>query len=182
MTDPNPVDRSVEGPATGPPPFRDGLLAAVPSLRAFATSLVRDRDRADDLVQETITRAWAHRDRFVPGTNLGAWLFTILRNQFYSTHRGRKREVEDVDGSYASRLSVRPEQPGHMDFQDLRIALQKLPFAQREALLLVAAEGLAYEEAAAITGVAVGTVKSRVNRARASLTALMRAEDRDAGP
>src|SRR3712207_537626 len=103
--------------------FRQDLLAAIPSLRAFAYSLVKNWDFADDLVQDTLVRAWAKRDRFEQGTNLGAWLFTILRNTFYSEHRKRVREVEDPDGSYAARLTARPAQQSHLDFQDLLAAL-----------------------------------------------------------
>ncbi|HEX2555101.1 MAG TPA: sigma-70 family RNA polymerase sigma factor [Microvirga sp.] len=163
--------------------FRDDLLAAVPSLRAFAVSLTHNWDAADDLVQDTITRAWASRERFEAGTNLNAWLFTILRNLFYSVHRKRVREIEDPDGTYAGGLSTRPDQHAHLDFQDMQAALQRLPADQREALLLIAAEGLSYEDAAAITGVAVGTVKSRVNRARARLAGLLHVEpDDEVGP
>jgi hypothetical protein len=88
------------------PEFRDGLLQAVPSLRAFALSLTSNTARADDLVQDTLLKGWQHRARFQPGTNLNAWLFTILRNIFYSDHRKRVREVEDQDGSYAARLAT----------------------------------------------------------------------------
>jgi RNA polymerase sigma-70 factor (ECF subfamily) len=155
------------------PSLRDELLAAIPSLRAFAISLIHDRNRADDLVQDTLVRAWGAIDRFEPGTNLNAWLFTILRNLFYSEHRKKAREVDDPEGSYAATLKVVPEQPSRLDYEDMRSALARIPADQREALLLVAAEGLSYEDAAQITGVAVGTVKSRVNRARARLAALL---------
>jgi RNA polymerase sigma-70 factor (ECF subfamily) len=115
----------------------------------------------------------AHIDRFERGTNLNAWLFTILRNLFHSEYRKRRREVEDPDGSYAGRLRVQPEQGARLDFEDFRSALAKLPHDQREALLLVGAQGFAYDEAAAICGCAVGTIKSRVNRARSKLSALL---------
>jgi RNA polymerase sigma-70 factor (ECF subfamily) len=95
---------------TPEPALRDGLLAAVPSLRAFAISLCGHVDRADDLVQDTLLRALSNIDRFERGTNLNAWLFTILRNLFHSEYRKRRREVEDPDGSYAARLRVQPEQ------------------------------------------------------------------------
>src|SRR5215211_5113831 len=107
--------------------FRQDLLAQIPSLRAFAYSLIHNRDVADDLVQETLVRAWSKRDRFESGTNLGAWLFTILRNALYSEHRKRVREVEDPDGSYATRLRTHPAQQSHLDFQDLQTALESLP-------------------------------------------------------
>ena len=153
--------------------LRYELLAAVPSLRAFAMSLTNDRDRADDLVQDTIMRAWANFHRFEPGTNLNAWLFTILRNHFHSEYRKRKNEVEDADGSYAARLKTHPNQQAHLDYEDFRLALAKLPIDQREALLLVGAQGMSYEEAAEVCNVAVGTIKSRVNRARSKLAALL---------
>src|SRR4029453_11929806 len=130
------------------PALRDALLAAVPSLRAFAISLSGQVDRADDLVQDTLLRALAHIDRFERGTNLNAWLFTILRNLFHSEYRKRRREVADPDGSYAGRLKVQPEQGSRLDFEDFRGALSQLPPDQREALLLVGASGFSYEEAA----------------------------------
>jgi RNA polymerase sigma-70 factor (ECF subfamily) len=153
--------------------FRDLILSAIPSLRAFAISLTNDPTRADDLVQDTIVRAWANAERFEAGTNINAWLFTILRNLFHSEYRKRKREVEDVDGSYALSLRTHPEQTAHLDFQDFQQALARLPVDQREALILVGAEGLSYEQAAEICGVAVGTIKSRVNRARNRLAELL---------
>ena len=159
------------------PTIRDQLLAAIPSLRAFAISLSGNPDRADDLVQDTLVKAWTHLDRFQEGTNLNAWLFTILRNTFFSDHRKRSREVEDVDGIYTSRLVTVPEQGGHMDLGDFRTALMKLPEDQREALLLVGAQGFAYEEAAQICDCAVGTIKSQVNRARVRLAELLSFED-----
>jgi len=164
------------------PAIRDALLAAVPSLRAFAISLIGDAHRADDLVQDTIMRAWANLDRFERGTNLNAWLFTILRNLFHSEYRKRKREVEDADGSYAARLATAPEQNARLDFDDLRLALAKLSPDQREAVLLIGAEGFSYEEAAQICGTAVGTIKSRVNRARRRLSELMSLEMDEIGP
>ena len=118
-------------------------------------------------------RAWANLDRFERGTSLNAWLFTILRNLFHSEYRKRKREVEDVDGSYAARLKTNPDQQSHLDYEDFLTALPKLPPDQREALLLVGAQGLSYEEAAEVCGVPLGTVKSRVNRARSRLAALL---------
>jgi RNA polymerase sigma-70 factor, ECF subfamily len=159
--------------------MRTALLGAVPSLRAFGISLCGDIDRADDLVQDTLVRALANVHRFQPGTNLNAWLFTILRNLFHSEYRKRKREVEDADGSYAASLRTAPNQHAHLDFEDLRAALAKLPHDQREALLLVGAQGFSYENAAEICGCAVGTIKSRVNRARKRLAELMFLDDTD---
>jgi RNA polymerase sigma-70 factor, ECF subfamily len=155
------------------PSIRDVMLAAIPSLRAFAISLSGSVDRADDLVQETVMRAMASIDLFAPGTNMAAWLVTILRNLFRSQYRKRRREVEDPDGSYQASLKAPPEQFGRLEFKELVEALAKLPHLQREALLLVAASGFSYDEAAAICGIAVGTVKSRVSRARQLLAELL---------
>ena len=155
------------------PDLRDSILKAVPNLRAFAVSLSGNVDRADDLVQETLLRALANIESFQPGTNLSAWLFTILRNQFRSEYRKRRREVEDVDGKYSDKLKTQPEQMGKIEFTELRRALTQLPDDQREALLLVGASGFSYEEAAEICGCAVGTIKSRVNRARNRLAEMM---------
>lgn len=161
------------------PDTRDEILAAVPSLRAFAISLCGNVDRADDLVQETLLRALANIDSFQPGTNMSAWLFTILRNFFRSEYRKRRREVEDSDGSYAESLKSQPEQNGRVEFSEFKVALAKLPPDQREALILVGASGFSYEEAAAICECAVGTIKSRVNRARTRLAELLAIEGAD---
>ena len=161
------------------PAIRDQVLAAVPSLRAFAISLCGNIDRADDLVQETLLRALTHIDSFEPGTNMPAWLFTILRNLFRSEYRKRRREVEDADGRYAETLISHPEQTGRVEFQEFRAALAKLPSDQREALILVGASGLSYDAAAAICGCAVGTIKSRVNRARTRLVDLLAIDSAD---
>jgi len=156
--------------------FRDDLLASVPSLRAFGLSLTSRSDRADDLVQETLVKAWKYHESFTMGTNMKAWLYTILRNEFYSQLRKRKREVEDAEGVYSSKVSVPAEQEGHLDLADLTNALAKLPEDQREAIVLVGASGFSYEEAAEICGCAVGTIKSRVNRARNRLGQLLQLE------
>ena len=118
-------------------------------------------------------KAWNHQHSFQQGTNIKAWLFTILRNEYFSQLRKRRREVDDPDGEMAGRLSTLPNQASHMDFLDFKDALMKLPVDQREALILVGASGMGYEEAAAICGCAVGTMKSRVNRARNRLTELL---------
>jgi RNA polymerase sigma-70 factor, ECF subfamily len=149
--------------------MKDDLIAMMPKLRAFAFSLCGQHERADDLVQETLLKAWSHLDHYQQGTNLGAWLFTILRNSFISEMRKRRREVEDTDSKKADSLSVAPAQQGYVDMQDLRKALDLLPPHQREAVVLVGAAGMSYEEAAEIAKCAVGTMKSRVNRARAKL-------------
>ncbi len=153
--------------------FKTQLMSNLPTLRAFAISIVGKVDRADDLVQETLMKAWANRASFAEGTNMRAWLFTILRNEFYSVFRKRRREVEDADGQIAASVGVAPEQHSKLDFQDLKTALLKLPVDQREALLLVSASDMSYEEAAEVCGVAVGTIKSRVSRARGRLVELM---------
>ena len=153
---------------TGSFDVRADILKAIPHLRAFAISLTGDVDRADDLVQEAIVRGLSHLDSFTPGTNMQAWLFTILRNQFHTAYRKRRREVEDTDGQSAARLAVAPTQDAYVNLQDLGAALLQIPVEQREAVLL-AAGGISYEEAAQLCGVAIGTIKSRVNRARHAL-------------
>jgi RNA polymerase sigma-70 factor, ECF subfamily len=155
------------------PSVRDAMLAAVPSLRAFAISLSGNVDRADDLVQETLLRAMANIDSFEPGTNLSAWLFTILRNLFRSEYRKRRREVEDADGRHVGSLKSPPQQHSRLEFEEVRGALAKLLPDQREALILVGAAGFSHEEAAAICESPVGTIKSRVHRARARLVQLL---------
>ena len=169
---PTSVDKVTER-MTVQPSVRDVMLAAIPSLRAFAISLSGSTDRADDLVQETVMRAMASIASFAPGTNMSAWLFTILRNKFRSEYRKRHREVEDPDGSYLASLKLPAEQFGRLEFKELMEALAKVPHLQREALLLVAASGFTYDEAAAICGTAVGTIKSRVSRARQRLAELL---------
>jgi len=162
---------------------RETMLGAVPRLRAFAISLCGNVDKADDLVQETLLRALSHIDQFEPGTNMSAWLFTILRNLFRSDYRKRRREVEDDDGSYAESLKSQPEQTGRLELDELPAALAKLPADQREAVVLVGASGLSYEEAANICGCPIGTIKSRVNRARRRLAELLSIESvEDLGP
>lgn len=149
------------------------LIAAIPRLRAFAFSLCRNSDRADDLVQQTLVKAWANMSSFEPGSNIAAWLYTILRNEFYSEFRKLRHEVPDTDGAFAARLASYPTQDSHIDFQDFRAALFKLADDHREALMLIGASGLSYEEAAKICGCAVGTMKSRVHRARSKLAELL---------
>jgi RNA polymerase sigma-70 factor (ECF subfamily) len=163
--------------------MRDQLPAFLPHLRAFALHLTRDPVRSDDLVQSTLLRAWSNLDHFQHGTNLEAWLFTILRNCVYSEHRKRRREIEDPEGGFARRLMVQPEQDSKLMLDDLHEALAYLSPEQRKALLLVVEQGETYEDAAALCGVAVGTLKSRVNRARTQLAAMLQMENRhDLGP
>ncbi len=155
--------------ATAPDEFRDDLLKVLPNMRAFAISLTGRPEYADDLVQDTIVRAWTQFESFTPGTNLKAWLFTILRNEYFSQIRKTKREVEDPDGFHAGQLVDGPNQHGVMDLDDFKQALATLPADQREAIILVGASGFTYDEAAEICGVAPGTLKSRVSRARTAL-------------
>ena len=155
------------------PGVKEALLAALPSLRAFSISLCGRTARAEDLVQETLVKAWANIGSFQPGSNMNAWLYTILRNEYYSEFRKRRHEVADEEGRHAARLATRPTQEGHMQFLDFRAALDRLAADHREALILVGASGLSYEEAAGICGCAVGTMKSRVNRARTRLAELL---------
>jgi RNA polymerase sigma-70 factor (ECF subfamily) len=156
-----------------PDSLRDAFVAAIQHLRAFAFSLCRDPQRADDLVQETLVKAWQKRGSFEEGTNLKAWLFTILRNSYFTDLRKKNHLLVEANGDGIERLSEPPAQPGHLDLQDLAAALGRLEPAQREALILVGAEGFSYEEAAHICGVAVGTIKSRVHRARHRLSQLL---------
>ena len=159
---------------------RDEIVEHLPSLRAFARSLTRNPSSADDLVQDTVVKAWSNIDKFQAGTNMRAWLFTILRNTFYSSRRKQKREVADVDGEMTAQLSEKPAHDGRLAMQDFATAFAQLPDEQREALLLVGASGFAYEEAAEMCGCAVGTVKSRVNRARKRLAELLQLRDDEA--
>ena len=160
-----------------PAPFKDELIAEISNLRAFAISLSGSVSLADDLVQETLLRAWSKSDKFQPGTSLRAWLFTILRNIYYSNYRKRAREVQDSDGAYARRLIVLGDQESHLDLEDFRKALARLPTEQREVLILVGANGLSYEEAATICDVEIGTIKSRLSRARSKLVELLALEE-----
>src|SRR5215211_8670638 len=170
-------------PSNLTPEVRDALLGALPSLRAFALSLTYSPDQADDLVQDALVRALTNIEKFQPGTNMIAWLFTILRNLFYSECRRAKHEVADPDGSYAGQLRTAPDQGARCDFQDLRKALTRLSPEHREALILVAAEGLSYEDAAQVCGVAIGTIKSRVHRGRMRLAELLAFHDAESfGP
>ena len=163
--------------------FKTDLLGTIPSLRAFAVSLTQNADKADDLVQETLVKAWDKHESFQPGTNLKAWLFTILRNEFYSQMRKRGREVQDSDGIMTARLAVHPSQHGMLDLKDFRAALEQLPEDQREAIILIGASGFSYEEAAEICNCAVGTIKSRVSRARNRLQDILKISgEADFGP
>jgi RNA polymerase sigma-70 factor (ECF subfamily) len=156
--------------------WREAVVAQIPALRAFAWSLSHNGADADDLVQETLTKAWKHRDKFQDGTNLRAWLFTILRNTYYTASVRRRREVADEDGKHAAALTTPATQDWSVALRALENAMRQLPDEHREALILVGAAGLTYEEAAEICACALGTIKSRVNRARTRLLRIMEAE------
>lgn len=164
------ADRPPESNAAA---FKRELTAVIPHLRAFARGLCGRPDLADDLVQEALLKAWAAQDRFEPGTSIRAWTFVILRNA-YLTDMRRNRFRGEYDETVAERVLVAPAgQEGPLHLADMHRALLTLPPERREALLLVGAGGFSYEEAAQICGCAVGTIKSRVGRARAALTAMI---------
>jgi RNA polymerase sigma-70 factor (ECF subfamily) len=153
--------------------FKTELVAAIPHLRAFARSLCNDPTMADDLAQEALAKAWKARESFEPGTSIKAWTFMILRNQFYSEKRRSWRSAP-LDVEMAENTLLANDDPTMpMELLELRTALAKLPDDQREALILVGAGGMSYEEAAAVCECAVGTIKSRVSRARRALETLL---------
>jgi len=152
---------------------RDEITLYLSSLRAFAISLTRNMAAADDLVQDTIVKGWTNIDKFQPGTNMQAWLFTILRNTFYSDRRKNRREVPDPEGIHAATLFEKPEHDGKLAFNDFQRAFDQLSPEHREVLILVGASGFSCEQASVMMGVAVGTVKSRTSRARKRLSELM---------
>jgi RNA polymerase sigma-70 factor (ECF subfamily) len=161
---------------TEPEP-RDELVEHLPALRAFAMSLTRNSATADDMVQDAVEKAWVNFDKFQPGTNMRAWLFTILRNTYYSNRRKAKREVADPEGVFVGQMSEKPAHDGFLQLEEFRRAFATLPDEQREALTLVGAGGFSYEEAAEMCGCAVGTIKSRANRARKRLVELLQLDD-----
>lgn len=162
--------------------FQPDLVALIPQLRAFARSLCGHRELSEDLAQSTLTKAWLSRRAFQPGTNLRAWLFTILRNEFYS-HRRRSWRQAHWDEIKGGRIAT-PTEPQHwaLELSDATHGLRELPDGQREALILVAAAGFSYEEAAEICAVPVGTVKSRVARGRIALAAMLDGENKFHNP
>lgn len=164
---------------TSPINPKDELVTHLGAMRAFAVSLTRNATLADDIVQDALVKAWNNIHSFKPGTNMRAWLFTILRNTYYSHHRKRQREVEDVEGTMTAGLAQKPDHDGRLQMRDFSVAFYQLPEEQREALILVGASGFSYEEAAETCGVAVGTIKSRINRGRARLTELLELSDDD---
>lgn len=153
--------------------FQRELLEATPFLRAFARTLCHDTEQAEDLTQEALLKAWQCREQYQPGTNLRAWLATILRNRFYSQGRRRKWQA-DYDQAVMERTLVAPDnQECVVELEDVRRALAMLPDFQREALILVGAGGMSYEQVAQIAGCPLGTVKSRVRRGRDELQAIL---------
>jgi RNA polymerase sigma-70 factor, ECF subfamily len=167
-----PSDKQVRTlePTVGP-----AMLAAMPRLRAFAISLCRNGDHADDLVQDTLLRACANIMSFTPGTNMLAWLCTIMKNHFFSECRRRRKPFESIE-DHADSVVSKPAQVAHAECNELWTALDKLEPRQREVLIMIGASGLSYDEAAKICGCPTGTIKSRVNRARAELAQLLSIE------
>ncbi len=153
--------------------FRDQLVALIPALRTFARGLCGTRDLADDMAQDAMLRGWAARSSFIPGTNFRAWMFMILRNQFYTTIRKSRRTVS-LEPELAERMLVEaPPQQHQIHLADVSRALLQLLPEQREVLLLIGANGLSYDEAAEVVGCAIGTIKSRLARGRKALTQLI---------
>ncbi len=159
---------------------RDEIVEHLPALRAFALSLTRNGSLADDMVQDALVKAWTKIHTFEAGTNMRAWLFTILRNTYYSNRRKAGREVGDADGLLTETLSEKPAHDGRLQMADFMRAFEQLNDEQREALILVGASGFSYEEAAEMCGVAVGTIKSRTNRARLRLSELLHLSEDEA--
>jgi RNA polymerase sigma-70 factor, ECF subfamily len=155
----------------------DDILACLPHLRAFARSLTGNRDRADDLVQDAVLRALSAASQFTPGTNFKAWIFTILRNLYFNEFRRNRAFMRPLEAADLETHATAPAQQAGLEFDDFRRAFSTLPAEQREALVLVGADGFRYEEAAAICGCPVGTIKSRVARARGEIVRLL-----DTGP
>lgn len=149
------------------------LIASLPHLRAFAIFLTRDRERADDLVQDTMVRALGAAHQFQTGTNLRAWLFTILRNQHYNELRKSRVQAQSLDDPATPEPSVPSNQEASLEFSDFRRAFWQLGDERREALILIGASGLSYEEAAEVCGCPRGTIKSRVSRARSELLQIL---------
>jgi len=172
----------VVGPTEREESLRQEMLSALPSVRAFARSLCGSADQAEDILQETVANALTHLHTFKPGTNMTAWLITIARNAFLNGYRKRARELAyKRDLTWTAARSVRPEQDGRAEHSKLMAMLLRLPAEQREALLLVGGSGLSHEDAAKTSGVAVGTIKSRVHRARLRLANMMHVERGDFG-
>ena len=154
------------------------IIGVTPLLRAYAIVLTNSRSHADDLVQDTLERAWRHRSEFTPGSSLKAWLFSILRNRFTDEFRRNRHTIQDVDGDYASKLVTLPDQHWRLQYNDLFRAIDGLAPGVRDALLLVAGAGLSHQEAAAVLDCPLGTVKSRIRRARSQLLETVEIEHR----
>jgi RNA polymerase sigma-70 factor (ECF subfamily) len=149
------------------------VVKEIPYLRAFAIAMAGNRVSAEDLVQETLVKAWSHHDSFQEGTNLRGWLVTILRNTYFTEYRKHQREVQDSDGVFASRIGVDGGQQIRVEMNQVRAAIGRLPEDQREVLMMTAVQELTYEEASALLNLPMGTVKSRLNRARARLVEML---------
>ncbi|MDQ1078802.1 sigma-70 family RNA polymerase sigma factor [Pseudoroseomonas cervicalis] len=158
-------------------PIEDELLACLPDLRAYARSLTRNRHDADDLVQDAVVRMLNSADRFQPGTNFKAWAFTILRNRFLNEFVAKRRLTREMDDSELERITVSARQDEGLELSDFQRIFHRLPEDHRSILTLVAGSGLPYEDVAKVLGCAVGTVKSRVHRARSALYALLEEEN-----
>lgn len=155
----------------------DEILQHIPALRAYALSLTRDPSAADDLVQTALVNGWSNLSSYRPGTNMRAWLFTILRNAFLSERRKTKREVAYDDAVHSRALSVGPDHDGRLALDEFRQAFVLLPDDQREALTLITVVGMTYAEAAETCDVAIGTVKSRVNRGRIQMAKMLKLDE-----
>ena len=149
------------------------VVKEIPYLRAFAIAMTGNHASADDLVQETLVKAWSHHDSFEEGTNLRGWLVTILRNTYFTEYRKRQREVQDSEGTLAGRIVIEGGQQSKVEMNEVQAAIGKLPDDQREIVLMIGVLELSYEEASAILNVNIGTVKSRLNRARTKLAQLL---------
>jgi RNA polymerase sigma-70 factor, ECF subfamily len=172
LTDPEPasLERRSARPIMVPTAnFKSDLLAAMPALRALALSRYSGAGSAEDLVQETLIKAWANWSSFQPGSRMEAWLFTILRHEYYSAYRRRRHEVPDSEGLFAARLATGPTQECHMAFREFQVVFAALTPTHREALILVGALGFSYADAAGNADCAIGTMKSRTARARGKL-------------
>jgi RNA polymerase sigma-70 factor (ECF subfamily) len=177
MTEDHRMDRSHDDQSTGPQTqrgepvtdFRAELVAHLPHLRAVARALTGHRDRADDLVNDTVLKALSAEEQFQPGTYLKAWLMTILRNHYINGLRRTRIEVETIGEIPEAALPSAPNQEHVVEVNEVANALQRMSVEHREILVLVSAAGLSYEEASEVCGCAVGTIKSRLNRARNEL-------------
>jgi RNA polymerase sigma-70 factor (ECF subfamily) len=149
------------------------VINSIPHLRAFARLLTGNRERADDLVQDAIVRALTAAEQFTPGTNFKAWIFTILRNLYFNELRRNRVQMESLERMDWENVSTPPTQEAGLELDDFKRALMKVSLEQREALILVSASGFSYEEAARVCDCAIGTIKSRVSRARSELSKML---------